>query len=43
MKGHTHEDCDQLFSCYGTKISSNVVVTAVEGMSINWIYILWPG
>ncbi len=30
MKGHTHEDCDQLFSRFGVKLATNNVVT-VEG------------
>ena len=30
MKGHTHEDCDQLFSRFGLKLSKNDVVT-VDG------------
>ena len=32
MKGHTHEDCDQLFSRYAVKLSKCNVVTG-EGMS----------
>ena len=27
MKGHTHEDCDQLFSRFGVKLSRSDVVT----------------
>ena len=34
MKGHTHEDCDQLFSTFGAKLATNNVVT-VEGKYTN--------
>ena len=27
MKGHTHEDVDQLFSRFGQKLSTNNVIT----------------
>jgi hypothetical protein len=35
MKGHTHEDCDQLFSRFGVKLGTNDVVT-VDGMLITF-------
>jgi ABC-type uncharacterized transport system involved in gliding motility auxiliary subunit len=33
MKGHTHEDCDQLFSRFGVKLSHRNVVT-VKGIIV---------
>ena len=32
MKGHTHEDCDQLFSRFDAKHATNNIVT-VDGKS----------
>ena len=37
MKGHTHEDCDQLFSRFGLKLGTNDVVT-VDGMLIIFFF-----
>ena len=35
MKGHTHEDCDQLFSRFGVKLSKRDVVT-VTGKCLSY-------
>ncbi len=40
MKGHTHEDCDQLFSRFGLKLGTNDVVT-VDGMLIIFFWFLF--
>ena len=41
MKGHTHEDCDQLFSRFGLKLGTNDVVT-VDGMLIISFLVFMP-
>jgi hypothetical protein len=30
MKGHTHEDCDQLFSRYGVKLATNNMLSQLK-------------
>ena len=37
MKGHTHEDCDQLFSRFGVKLGKNDVVTVDGKFFFVWL------